>query len=240
MIEKIDKLKTEGELNNYLIIQFSAESNVNEATKIRVIAHQRVRWETFKKHEVFQCYNCQRFGHASKNCNLNYRCVKCTEDYPRGHCKIITGQEGHHPTCVNCQGRHPANYRGCDYIKEAQEERNNAARRILEKRLSINKINNTTNLNTTNTIDKKNLSQYPKLTTNSQINTSNPESLKNSEITELKNLVNSFQVQVTQGFQQQFNHFENFKTEVISKVDSNSNKIDFLFNQFNLQWPLKN
>lgn len=53
--------------------------------------------------------------------------------------------------CVNCQGKHPANYRGCSYIKEAQEERNNIRRRT-ENWLSINKTNTyLTYLNKNNT-----------------------------------------------------------------------------------------
>lgn len=184
MIEKIERLKTEkASDNNYLILQFSTESDVNEAIKIKAIAHQRIWWETYKKHEVFQCFNCQRIRHSSKNCNLAYRCIKCVEDNPRGHCKVNSGQERQ---SVNCQGNHPANCRGCDFIKEAQAERNNTARRSVETRLSFNKTNNTNNVNT------QNLSQNFNTAANTLFHPTNPTTLNNSEVTELKNLISSF------------------------------------------------
>lgn len=188
-IEKVEKLKTEKN-NNYLILQFSTNNNVNEAIKIKTIVHQKIRWETYNKREVFQYFNCQRVGHTSKNCNLAYRYVKCIENHPRRYCKINTTTQEENPRRVNCQGNHLANYRGCHYIKQAQEEQNNTTKKTLKKRLSFN---TTTNTNNASKINTKNISTYPQNNTiTNQTNQINAPSINNNELTDLQNLINSF------------------------------------------------
>lgn len=237
VIEKIDTLKTKNNTNSKcLLIQFSSDSDTSKISKIKTIAYQVVRWKTFKKPSVFQCFNCQRVGHSSKNCNLSYRCVKCTETHPRGLCKIKKDQG--QPTCVNCQGNHPANYRGCNYIKEAQEKRNAIKTRTTEKRLSLTNSNRIHNHSTQSNIHIKPNNNSPiNKSQNYQNIQTNP---KTTELTDLKNIITSFQTQITQAFQNQNIQLDNFKTQLITKIDNNSSKIDFLYNHLNLQWPAIN
>ena len=56
-----------------------------------------------------QCFNCQRFGHSSLFCHQPPRCVRCAEPH-RGCDKPLTWFTA---KCCNCDGAHPANYRGC-------------------------------------------------------------------------------------------------------------------------------
>lgn len=59
-----------------------------------------------------QCYNCQRFGHSSANCNLQSRCVKCGgNNHLARDCKDRESMTA--PKCCNCGGPHPASWRGC-------------------------------------------------------------------------------------------------------------------------------
>ena len=63
-----------------------------------------------------QCYNCQKFGHASKYCRQKEEkiCSKCGE---KGHIRNdCTEQEF---CCFNCKGNHPSTSR--DYIKYIAE-----------------------------------------------------------------------------------------------------------------------
>lgn len=122
-IVKVDKLLPSILTNNHLLIQFQPECDTRVATKIKSIAHQRVRWELYRKNKVFQCFNCQRVGHSSSNCNLQYRCVKCTVQHAPGKCQLhLQPEDQKKPKCVNCNENHPANYRGCRYIREAQDK----------------------------------------------------------------------------------------------------------------------
>lgn len=67
-----------------------------------------------KSKEIPQCINCQRFGHTKNYCKLDPRCVKCREYH---HFSKCTKTANAPPLCVNCDGEHPANYRGCPYYK---------------------------------------------------------------------------------------------------------------------------
>ena len=75
-----------------------------------------------------QCNKCWRFGHGEKNCRSRIRCNKCTEINitvdPAHVCDTVE------PTCVNCNGNHPANdIKKCSYAarrKEADRNRNAA------------------------------------------------------------------------------------------------------------------
>ena len=73
------------------IIQVSPDSNIGKLLKINRLSYLKVSWEKIKKNDITQCYKCQRIGHTAQNCNLNHRCVKCTEPHGPGECKIKKG-----------------------------------------------------------------------------------------------------------------------------------------------------
>ncbi|KAG8231484.1 hypothetical protein J437_LFUL000201 [Ladona fulva] len=57
-------------------------------------------------------------GNTLKSCQMNLRCVKCGQSHPSSECqRSITAA----PTCANCKGSHPANYRGCLAYKSIKE-----------------------------------------------------------------------------------------------------------------------
>ncbi|GBP24118.1 Probable RNA-directed DNA polymerase from transposon BS [Eumeta japonica] len=59
-----------------------------------------------------QCYHCQRYGHASANCHVQPRCVKCLFPHWTSECSR-SKELGDKPACVNCGQEHTANYGGC-------------------------------------------------------------------------------------------------------------------------------
>lgn len=62
------------------------------------------------KTTVIQCHRCQMFGHAQKNCNAEYKCLKCGD----GHSTHLCPKPRTTPAkCANCAGEHPANYSKC-------------------------------------------------------------------------------------------------------------------------------
>ena len=82
--------------------------------EVRVVYHHKVTWEQPNRPDLVQCYRCQRFGHTSKYCNYERRCVKCPNKHDMGCC----ANEGASaiPFCVNCNNAgHPANFKGCPY-----------------------------------------------------------------------------------------------------------------------------
>ena len=64
---------------------------------------------------VWQCYNCQHFGHSAKNCQAKPKCVICGEGHSHKGC---LNKEKQQPKCANCKGPHVANYKGCPAYKK--------------------------------------------------------------------------------------------------------------------------
>lgn len=100
------------------MIQLTPDSNVKELTKIRHLAYQRITWDRLRRPNVYQYRKCQRAGHTSSRCNLNYRCVKCAQTHEPGKCTIKPENDKEHLKCANCgETGHPASYKGCHYLK---------------------------------------------------------------------------------------------------------------------------
>lgn len=68
-----------------------------------------------KSNDIPQCTRCQRYGHTKNYCKLEPRCVKCLENHHYSNCPKRPGEK---PSCVNCQGDHTANYRGCPFYTD--------------------------------------------------------------------------------------------------------------------------
>ncbi|KAK2582805.1 hypothetical protein KPH14_008894 [Odynerus spinipes] len=122
-IEKVSEVtfnKNSPRKATHFLVQISQDSTVTELMKTKVFFYQVVKWEYLRKGKIFQCKRCQRLGHASSNCMLPYRCVKCGGDHGPNACKITTTQQKENLKCANCgQNGHPASYKGCIYYKHA-------------------------------------------------------------------------------------------------------------------------
>lgn len=95
-------------------------SQSQEIFNLRSLFYSIVKVEPRNKtKQVTQCTRCQRRGHTKNYCHLKPRCVKCTNNPPH-HTKDCTKKDTITPAkCVNCDGDHPANYRGCTYLKKS-------------------------------------------------------------------------------------------------------------------------
>ncbi|GAB0095207.1 hypothetical protein DMENIID0001_105620 [Sergentomyia squamirostris] len=107
----------------FIVLLERGTSTIKELKeKHRYVCHCSVGWAKFiqKRGEIVQCRRCQ-FGHAAAKCGHIYRCVKCTEDHQPGECPRTT-REGT-AKCVNCDGPHAANYKGCPTYKNFRQQR---------------------------------------------------------------------------------------------------------------------
>lgn len=99
------------------LVQLKPQSDVASLLKTTKLLNQIVRFEHRQSKGISQCRNCQHFGHSANNCSRPFRCVKCTNQHLPGQCPITEMRQNNEieikPRCVNCQGEHPANYRGC-------------------------------------------------------------------------------------------------------------------------------
>lgn len=84
-----------------------------------------------------QCKRCQRLGHTQRNCERLPRCVKCPGKHATKECNLKSQKDFR---CVNCNGPHTANYRGCKVIVEARKQKkdtNNGSDNQIRKTLDF-------------------------------------------------------------------------------------------------------
>lgn len=77
--------------------------------------------EPRKKKHIPQCLRCQQYGHTRSYCNYAPRCVRCGQSHDSSSC---TKNRNTPANCANCQGEHPANYRGCQTLKDLRAQKN--------------------------------------------------------------------------------------------------------------------
>lgn len=104
---------------NYLIY-FRSNQNVHldDLKKITGLLGFHVFFEKYRRStDPCQCFNCQGFTHASANCTLDPRCVRCSGPHKSSDCQLIDKKSGKIPTdkvkCANCSGAHTASSREC-------------------------------------------------------------------------------------------------------------------------------
>ncbi|XP_055715127.1 uncharacterized protein LOC129809334 [Phlebotomus papatasi] len=123
--QKVVKFTTNHVKDGAYIAHFKKGDTTVQALSLKIpgLNGYKVRWSRFnkKKGSLTQCFNCQQFGHASSKCGYKPRCVKCLADHPHGECprKIREGTA----KCVNFEGDHAANYKGCAKCKEYKSNR---------------------------------------------------------------------------------------------------------------------
>lgn len=152
VVDKITKFTTSFSIKKNVdtglfLVSLSPGRTLSDVSHIKFLLSQTITWETpnNKKLEI-QCHRCQRFGHISKNCNSDYKCVKCDKKHSPGEC-LYQKSETSSPFCVNCgQSGHPASWRGCqtykDYVKSRKDR---VAKARMEKDIAAANVKRTIN-----------------------------------------------------------------------------------------------
>lgn len=99
----------------------AVELTNNEAGKsilnLKTLFHSVVTVELRRKSKsINQCTRCFRLGHTKNYCKLDPRCGKCAGSHFTNLCTSNIQR------CVNCNGEHSPQYRGCNIFKKAQEK----------------------------------------------------------------------------------------------------------------------
>lgn len=76
--------------------------------------------EPRKKKHIPQCVRCQQYGHTRSYCNYAPRCVRCGLAHESSTCIKTRDTPA---KCANCKGEHPANYRGCQTLRELRAQK---------------------------------------------------------------------------------------------------------------------
>ena len=73
-----------------------------------------------KKRNIPQCMKCQEYGHTKNYCFKSPVCVKCAKKHLTSECPIKEKIQS--VKCANCDGNHPASYKGCIVRKQLQQK----------------------------------------------------------------------------------------------------------------------
>lgn len=127
----IKKEKQQTETDNDILIRrglplfmltFDKSNNIDDIFRIRTILNIVIKIEPMRRNLriIPQCKRCQGFNHTQMYCKKEPRCVKCAGNHLSEVCGVTKQTTA---TCANCNGKHPANYRGCEVAKELQKRR---------------------------------------------------------------------------------------------------------------------
>lgn len=137
------------------LIQVKDINSQQKINNMRSLLGFGIRVERYRGKKLLQCKNCQRYNHLATNCNMPYRCMKCTENHEPGKCKIPAKENNNDPhiiekedgtknavkgiplTCVNCGKNHPANYAQCEYRIKIEEKKRTQYNQIANKPIRI-------------------------------------------------------------------------------------------------------
>jgi len=124
-------------------VEIESTEHNKEVFEIKELLYTKVVIETPRKTlDIPQCSRCQQLGHTKNYCAKKVRCVKCAGDHLTKDCKKEIDTK---PTCANCSGEHPANYKGCPVYKMKQEamfpkKKKNLTQRIKDKQNQPTKL----------------------------------------------------------------------------------------------------
>ena len=115
-INNITRFDTKQPLPLFLI-ELEPRNNNKEIYDIKQILNTIVTVETPRhKKDIPQCMRCQQYGHTKNYCNRSPDCVKCAKNHLTIHCPYSGKIE--EVKCYNCNGNHPASYKGCEIRKQ--------------------------------------------------------------------------------------------------------------------------
>lgn len=101
-------------------IDLKPSSNNKDIYNITKLGQNEIRFEPpHTKRIIPQCARCQEYGHTKNYCRKTTKCVKCAGIHLTKDCERKS--RDNNVKCVNCNGDHPANYRGCIVHKQLQQ-----------------------------------------------------------------------------------------------------------------------
>lgn len=102
-------------------LELEPQDSNKDIYKLERLYYSKVLVEPVRQNRTIpQCANCLRLGHTKKYCTRKQRCIKCSEYHDNKNCKKTSREE---LKCALCEGKHPANYKGCEVYKKLQQQK---------------------------------------------------------------------------------------------------------------------
>ena len=119
-INNINKYDTK-QLLPLFLVELEPSNNNKDIYDIEKLLNTIVKVEPPRhKKDIPQCIRCQQYGHTKNYCNRTPACVKCAKNHLTIHGPSTGKIE--EVRCYNCNGKHPASYKGCEARKQLQRK----------------------------------------------------------------------------------------------------------------------
>ncbi|GFX20060.1 PRE_C2HC domain-containing protein [Trichonephila clavipes] len=124
-IAQLRKFSTKSPLPLFMVQLKKVNKNAQDIFKIKNVNYLTVEVVPFRRRPgASQCFNCNYFNHASKDCRMTPRCLKCGKNHKTANCTITERLTTLH--CINCnEDGHMATSRQCPKfpkLKSKKEE----------------------------------------------------------------------------------------------------------------------
>lgn len=101
-------------------------NNMQALKKASIMSHVRVSWEHFRRpggnfQNPTQCRKCQEWGHGTKHCHMDAKCMICGSSHGKDTCPVK--EDTNKFKCANCGGNHKSNFWDCPSRKKVMEYR---------------------------------------------------------------------------------------------------------------------
>ncbi|GFX07220.1 uncharacterized protein TNCV_2971971 [Trichonephila clavipes] len=141
-IAQLKKFVTKTPLPLYMI-EIERDENVNDIYQVRSCLYMQIKQIKLgpfrKKNRITQCYNCNYFHHASQNCSMKTRCLKCGGNHKTGACEIKEKIEN--PLCINCNTRgHIASSTTCPQFPKPKKGKGKSPFENLKRNIASNPV----------------------------------------------------------------------------------------------------
>ena len=143
-IDKVQRLKYNGQPTRKVVIQFENEQDMKIALYSGIyFGRIRIRCESYRTApQVTQCYKCQGFNHIAKDCKNAQKCLRCAGAHKSIECPD-KNKDSLKLKCSNCNGEHVASSKECPKFKEqikVQADKAKARQEKLQNNLVVRGI----------------------------------------------------------------------------------------------------
>lgn len=99
----LKKPKYENQCNYLIYFLKSQHVKIADVWQVRGLFGYLIRWDYYspRSPRITQCSRCQNLGHASANCRLQVRCMKCSQSHETINCPQNDPATGRIPEIIS-------------------------------------------------------------------------------------------------------------------------------------------
>ncbi|GFX69785.1 nucleic-acid-binding protein from transposon X-element [Trichonephila clavipes] len=137
-VEKVAQIRDKSPPLPLFMVELKCSEEAKKIYDIKNLVYLTVSIVPFrKKLGITQCFNCNYFNHASKNCRMAPRCLKCVQNHCTSNCTKTDRLQT--PHCINCNtDGHMATHRQCSKFPKQKTKKDENPTNEKGNKIAIN------------------------------------------------------------------------------------------------------